>query len=263
MQRNESILVYAVTGLLFVILFVAVVFGDEGQPQPEQQPVAKESQQKEEELDQVADVDDPIRDLLDHLNVDKGLGMREVGGTEERSAEVGGTETNEAPATVTEPVATPEAPISEPKAATPPPIALDMGTRVGQFREVRVRPGDTFSLLVQRYTGSLDTMATCEALNEEVDKNNLRPGSTLIMPWVDDAELTAKAAERQVASNKQEQERLSGKTYEVKAGDNLWKIAMKNTSDKGRAARIVSEIMGLNPGLEPERLKVGQKILVP
>ena len=75
----------------------------------------------------------------------------------------------------------------------------------------------------------------------------------MTLPWVDDAELTAKAAERQVASNKQEQERLSGKTYEVKAGDNLWKIAMKNTSDKGRAARIVSEIMGLNP----ERLKVG------
>ena len=99
----------------------------------------------------------------------------------------------------------------------------------------------------------------------EVDGRELeaRPGSMLILPWVDDAELTAKAAERQVASNKQEQERLSGKTYEVKAGDNLWKIAMKNTSDKGRAARIVSEIMGLNAGLEPERLKVGQKILVP
>ena len=31
MRRNETILVYGVTGLLFVILFVAVVFGNEGQ----------------------------------------------------------------------------------------------------------------------------------------------------------------------------------------------------------------------------------------
>ena len=31
MKRNESILVYGVTGLLVLILFVAVVFGNEGE----------------------------------------------------------------------------------------------------------------------------------------------------------------------------------------------------------------------------------------
>jgi nucleoid-associated protein YgaU len=50
--------------------------------------------------------------------------------------------------------------------------------------------------------------------------------------------------------------------YTVKSGDALWKIADR-TYGREHAARMVREILAANPGLTAERLKVGQKIVLP
>ncbi|MCB9877337.1 MAG: LysM peptidoglycan-binding domain-containing protein [Planctomycetes bacterium] len=50
-------------------------------------------------------------------------------------------------------------------------------------------------------------------------------------------------------------------TYTVVAGDSLWKIAAKKYG-KGKADKMVREILSLNPGLT-EDLKVDQKFQLP
>jgi UDP-N-acetylmuramoylalanine--D-glutamate ligase len=259
MKRNESILVYGVTGLLMVILFVAVVFGDEARPET---PASLEPP--------VTVATNP--ELLDPIKtIEEALNLRPA-----------------AELPVDPPAAAPEAaPETAPEQSAPPgeaapPAAAVPATptgvrRVGDYREVTVRPGDTFSLIVQRWTGSLDKMPLVEALNEDVDKNRLEPGRTLLLPWVDDAQLIARAEERPLRMQSSTESRRpttpapapesapggSEKSYVIKAGDSLWRIAQQATTSKGEAAEYVARLLELNPGLEPERLRVGQKIKVP
>ena len=50
-----------------------------------------------------------------------------------------------------------------------------------------------------------------------------------------------------------------GGTYTVKKGDTLWKIAAAHYGD----GRKWKQIVDANPGLTPEKLKVGQTITLP
>lgn len=50
--------------------------------------------------------------------------------------------------------------------------------------------------------------------------------------------------------------------YTIKQGDALWTIAAKRYG-KGRADAMVRKILELNPGLSPQKLNVGKKILLP
>jgi nucleoid-associated protein YgaU len=52
---------------------------------------------------------------------------------------------------------------------------------------------------------------------------------------------------------------LTSNTYTVQKGDTLWSIAQKHLGDGKRWREIVE----LNPGLEPSKLKVGQVIILP
>jgi len=47
--------------------------------------------------------------------------------------------------------------------------------------------------------------------------------------------------------------------YTIQKGDTLWSIAKKHLGDGKRWKDIVAA----NPGLKPEKLKVGQKIVIP
>lgn len=51
----------------------------------------------------------------------------------------------------------------------------------------------------------------------------------------------------------------AGNTYTVQKGDTLWSIAQKFLGNGQRWREIVD----VNPGLDPSKLKVGQSIVLP
>ena len=236
MKRQETILVYSLTGLLVVILLVAVVFGNEGE-------VAAG-----ENRDVATNVTDggEAAALADFMLVDSTPSSGELEGWEV-VAEV---------AEVAETVETD--PVVE--------VVADVPDRAGDYREVTVQRGDTFSLIVQRECGSLDKMPAVEALNEDVEKDSLRPGRVLLVPWVAQNVLDEAAKNRlaaPVSLDVAEPEVVDGRLYAIQEGDSLWKIAVQETGGQRSAPAYVKRIQEMNPGLDPDRLFVGKSILLP
>lgn len=269
MKRNESILVYGVTGLLGLILVVAVLFGKEGEA-PARKEAAKEAG---------GSAESGVADLAGALNLDPAAAFEAAqdvpasDGTKGAAAEGAVAKDGAAPADdgSVPPAATPpqvlrrDDPVATPPAAWhPAPAPASEVVVVGadqKYRRVTVQQGDTFSTLVQRWCGSLDFMARAEALNEDVDPRHLAAGKQLLLPWVDDAELTEQHHEVVVDSARHEV--ATSHTYQVKDGENLWKIAVQATGSVGAAPHFIERVMQLNPGLVPERLRVGQEIVLP
>ena len=52
---------------------------------------------------------------------------------------------------------------------------------------------------------------------------------------------------------------MSCRGITVKSGDNLWKIAARTLGDRDRW----QEIRDLNPDIDPDRIRVGQKLMLP
>lgn len=285
MKRNESILVYGVTGLLVLILFVAVVFGNEGEP------LATPGGDRDLAA---GGEDDAALELAELMNLDPAASLRGEGELGDDGA---------AAPVAAEPSTDPEGHPAAGGAETAglgtsgsgtsgfgdideASLVVDAGG-AGEYREVTVRRGDTFSLLVQQHTGSLEQMSVVEALNEDVDRDNLRPGVTLLMPWVDQQTLDSAARERRFAENRRdtfvdtsrEAGREAGREtparqpvaalgaterrYTLKKGDSLWDIAVQATGSQNQAPAFVKKVLDLNPGLRPERLQVGQSIKLP
>ena len=48
-------------------------------------------------------------------------------------------------------------------------------------------------------------------------------------------------------------------SYTVRSGDSLWKIAARTLGDGERCR----EIIAMNPGIDPNRVRVGQKLTLP
>ena len=70
----------------------------------------------------------------------------------------------------------------------------------------------------------------------------------------------AAAAPKQAPSPTQEPAAAAGaKTYTIKPGDNLWKISKEVYGDATKYTRIIEA----NPGLNPDNMKVGTKIVIP
>lgn len=302
MKRNESILVYSVTGLLVVILAVAILFGNDNSanagelgkglddlelvrgPAPQGElvdgaPGDKGDKPAVDEAGANAKATDDGKLPAEAAGVDK---LTNAGGN---SGNAGNNASN--PATAETPKTTPDAPVAQPLVA-PGPIApgpaakpagetdahmqalvlLGESKRDGDYRIVTVRRGDTFSELVQRWCGNLDALPLAESLNEEANLANLKEGTKLCMPWVDDVALVAAHQARRTKVDAEvkvlNEARAQGRTYTVKAGDKLWNIAVAQVGTKN-AAKFIEEIKALNPELlaHPDRLTVGKTILLP
>jgi len=99
-----------------------------------------------------------------------------------------------------------------------------------------VQPGDTLFLLAQRFG---TTVAAIQALNPTVDPNNLVVGSTLCIPGAAPPTCPAGSA-----------------PYTIQAGDTLANLAT-------RFQTTVAAILAVNPGIDPNNLRIGQVICIP
>ena len=116
---------------------------------------------------------------------------------------------------------------------TPPPPRCP----VGSFAYT-IKPGDTLFELAMTYN---TTVAAIIALNPGIDPNNLQIGQVICIPST-----TPPPPRCPVGSF----------AYTIKPGDTIYKLAMTyNTT--------VEAILALNPGLDPDNLRIGQVICIP
>lgn len=114
-----------------------------------------------------------------------------------------------------------------------------------------VKSGDTFYRIAKNYGISVKKL---EQANPRVNPNALRIGGKLEIPGKTEASSSEKVASSPTNAT-QTPSSIAG-TYEVKSGDNLSKIARaQNTT--------VAALQAANPGLNPTRMAIGQKIQIP
>ncbi|MHC4077704.1 MAG: LysM peptidoglycan-binding domain-containing protein [Planctomycetota bacterium] len=280
MRRNETVLVYAVTGLLIVILGIAVIFGEES---------ARASKSGES-----AKVDGERRDgqgLLEETNAED-LGMTpaaKVPAGEEEKPPAGEPTVDPTVKPTVDPAVDPAVKTSDAVAGDlKQPITSDvteddpggpvplvtptvhdrvirvLGTskRDGQYRIVTARQDDRLSTLVERWCGGLDALPTVEALNEDLKAGKPIPGGRqVLVPWTDDEVLLEALKERRQKAA--EIERKQGELYTLKRGESLWKIAVNKVGSR-KAPAYIQAIVKRNPELEdPDTVREGQKIRLP
>ena len=119
--------------------------------------------------------------------------------------------------------------------ATPPPSKCPSGTF-----EYTVKAGDTFFTLAQEFN---TTVAAIQRANPGVDPNRLQIGQVICIPGTGPTPPPSKCP--------------SGTfEYTVKAGDTFFTLAQEfNTT--------VEAIQRANPGVDPNRLQIGQVICIP
>ncbi|WFA08124.1 LysM peptidoglycan-binding domain-containing protein [Tissierella sp. Yu-01] len=105
----------------------------------------------------------------------------------------------------------------------------------GSF-EYTIRQGDTLFSIANRYNTTVNAIL---ALNPGLDPNNLRVGQIICVPEETPSRCPAGSFE-----------------YTIRQGDTLFSIA-------NRYNTTVNAILALNPGLDPNNLRVGQIICIP
>ncbi|RNC28607.1 MAG: putative peptidoglycan endopeptidase LytE [Candidatus Dichloromethanomonas elyunquensis] len=100
----------------------------------------------------------------------------------------------------------------------------------------RIKQGDTFNILAQRFN---TTIKAITSVNPGVSPNNLQVGQSICIP-----------IRRSVVPCS------PGNRYIIKAGDTFSKLSQ-------RYGLSIAAITALNPGVEPSNLRVGQVICLP
>ncbi len=130
----------------------------------------------------------------------------------------------------------------------------------------KVRPGDTFDGIAKERLGGAAASKVIARLNPRVEPGKLKPGQELLLPTA--AELAAANGVRAGANapavatptKPKEEKALSATgTYTVGKGDTFERIASVELGSKKR----VTELLELNPTVDPTKLKAGQKIKLP
>src|SRR5690349_8676913 len=136
---------------------------------------------------------------------------------------------------------------------TPIPGApADAGARL-----YKVKPGDTLGTIAQRELGSTKRWKEIEALNG-VKPERLKVGMELKLP-LGAASLEPQVLVKHDATPVAAPKPSGGRSYSVRSGDSLSKIAAAQLGDANRYA----EILALNPGLDPQKLSVGLSLRLP
>ncbi|MEZ5963841.1 MAG: LysM peptidoglycan-binding domain-containing protein [Planctomycetota bacterium] len=288
MKRNETILVYSVTGLLVVILAVAILFGNERGAEARAQPggqslddltgigiagVASASDSDGEPVDAGEQPDAATANAGPQpgpaATAPTGAEAAPVRAELQPVADASAAQAPErldVPLAMGTPKQEPATPVDDP--AMRALVLLGDSKREGDYRLVTVRHNDTFSELVQRWCGDLVQLEVAESLNEEVNLARLEPGSRVCLPWVDDAVLIAaheaRKTKQEEAMRVVAEARNKGQDYVVKPGDSLWSIAVRHVGAKG-ASKFIDQAKALNADLmaNPDRLPVGKTIILP
>jgi hypothetical protein len=258
MKQNEKILVYAVTGFLAVILMIAVVFGkaDESRAAGESDSGAGGEIGAAPSLEELLDQRTDAAAVNQPSPADDAIGGRPL------------------VANVQLPPPTPAALVAE---------QLGLSRQEHGFRIVRARAGDTLSGLVHKWCAGQDgSLEAARACNEEL--STLRVGQDVVLPWVDDEVLLAahearKAGGAPATAPDAPAAALAGlpaddgragaagapaapRKHTIAAGESLWKIAEREVGRNGVNAYL-QQLRELNPGLDAQRLRVGQQIVLP
>jgi LysM domain len=294
MRRNETVLVYAVTGVLVVILAIAVIFGEESAQVPKTRDSARAGGKG---LLDVLGEDLPITPVdpravdprtVDPRTVDPklmppgpsnthktdnlGKGQKgENAGPVDADHDMG-TGGDAVPAVHTKPDdKTPDdrktdavapVPLVTPTIAEQVTRVLGASQREGSYRVVTARGDDRLSTLVERWCGNLDALPVVEALNEDLKPSQPIPaGRKVLVPWTDDEVLLVAQKERK--KKIVQIERTKGELYILKKGDSLWRIAVGRVGSR-QAPAYIQAIVKSNPQLEdPNAVREGQKIRLP
>ena len=158
----------------------------------------------------------------------------------------------------------PAAPMTQPKSPGEAQTenASDTGVQGSIVREHTVAPGETLNLIAQRYFGSASAWKRIADANPNVNPDRLSIGTKLRIP-VEGAQVKAAArtqtpVEASVVPAAAPAPATPEK-YRIETGDTLCRIAEKFLGNANRYREIVE----INPGLEPDRLFVGQEIRIP
>ncbi|MEE2886010.1 MAG: LysM domain-containing protein [Planctomycetota bacterium] len=264
MKRNETVLVYAVTGLLLGILLVAVVFG--------RQPVVPADPGGEKS----AQTPGVILDLMGaEEDAAPGEGSTEAGGPGETATADGGelpgageaiSDQESVGATeggAAEPVA-----LSQPVVVPDPAVVLEkrleesFGTsrRDGEYRVVKGWQNATLAKVVERWTGGQEALEEARILNESLAEQ-IDKGDEILVKWVDAQDLLAAKQVRDAERDKIDW--AKGELYVLKKGDSLWKVASRRVANNMIPAWL-ERFKGLNPRIKDlGALVEGQKVRLP
>ncbi|MBM3990729.1 MAG: LysM peptidoglycan-binding domain-containing protein [Planctomycetes bacterium] len=125
-------------------------------------------------------------------------------------------------------------------------------------RTYTVKSGDTLGAIASRELGSASRWTEIQSLNASLNPNNLKVGTSIQLPAGARA-VAASAPRNEAAHAAPKSKPATGRSYVVKSGDSLSRIASRELGDAGRW----TEIRDLNPGLNPDRLKVGAELALP
>lgn len=128
-------------------------------------------------------------------------------------------------------------------------------------RAYAVRPGDTLSEIAQHELGSSRRWPELVAANPGLDPGKLRVGQSIRIPGGQAAGVRSAAVDAVPPKKGADSKATlaSGKTWRVGKGENLWRIAERALGDGKRWGEIAS----LNPKVDPDKLLLGQVLVLP
>ena len=124
-----------------------------------------------------------------------------------------------------------------------------------------VKPKETLSEIAMRELGTWRRWEEIVDLNPGLDPNRMRAGIRLVMPkrGTDSPGTAGTSPSPATPAPEGAGQVPSGRTWRVEEGDSLWKIAARALGDGARWGEIAT----LNPGMNVDRLKLGQVLRLP